>query len=279
MSEEELVPERSMSGAFIGVVGAALLAALGALGWCYGLSNHLSATEKKLAAAEQANTDLVAKLDATNARLKATSETLGQSVGIAQKQIELRTQSILATQASERAKTDQLAAEQAATAKQVGAVSTEVSSVKTDVGGVKTDVANTKSDLASAKEQMQRMMGDEGKMSGLIATNASQLEILKHKGDRNYYEFNLQKGAKPTLLSTVKLQLKKVDDKHSRYTLNVSADDRNIEKKDKNLDEPVQFYTGKDGHDLYEIVVNVIDKNHVSGYLATPKNQAAAVSQ
>jgi hypothetical protein len=278
MSEEEFVPERSMSGAFIAVIGLALLAALGALGWCYGLSNHLSATEKKLTATEQANADLVAKLDATNARLKATSKTLGQSVGMTQKQIELRTQSILATQAAERAQTEKLAADQAATAKQVGAVSTEVSTVKTDVGGVKTDVAATKSDLASTKEQMQRMVGDEGKMSGLIATNSQQLEILKHRGDRNYFEFTLQKGAKPTLLSTVKLQLKKVDDKHSRYTLNVSADDRNIEKKDKNLDEPVQFYTGKDGRDLYEIVVNVIDKNKVSGYLATPKAQAA-VSQ
>jgi len=94
---------------------------------------------------------------------------------------------------------------------------------------------------------------------------------LKHKGDRNYIEFDLQKGAKPTLLSTVKLQLKKVDEKHSRYTLEVSADDRNIEKKDKNLDEPVQFYTGKDPV-LFELVVNNIEKNRVSGYLSTPKN-------
>jgi hypothetical protein len=64
--------------------------------------------------------------------------------------------------------------------------------------------------------------------------------------------------------------LKKVDVKHSRYTLEVSADDRNIEKKDKNLDEPVQFYTGKDPV-LFELVVNNIDKNKVSGYLSTPK--------
>jgi hypothetical protein len=68
----------------------------------------------------------------------------------------------------------------------------------------------------------------------------------------------------------VKLQAKKVDDKHSKYTLMVSADDKNIEKKDKSLDEPVQFYTGKDPV-LYEIVVNTISKNVVSGYLSTPK--------
>ena len=105
----------------------------------------------------------------------------------------------------------------------------------------------------------------------------SELEMLKHKGDRNYLEFTLQKGAKPTLLSTVKLSLKKVDEKHSRYTMDVSADDRNIEKKDKNLDEPVQFFTGKDPV-LYELVVNVVEKNRVSGYLSIPKNAPAAAS-
>jgi DNA repair exonuclease SbcCD ATPase subunit len=279
MTEEGYVEQRTTSGAFLGVVAAALLASLGALGWCYGLQNHLSATEQKLAAADQKNADLVAKLDATNARLRATSETLGQSVGMTQKQIELRTQNILAAQKAASAETEKLAQEQAATAKQVGAVSTDVASVKTDVGGVKTDVATTKSELETTKAQMQRMMGDEGKMSGLIATNHDELEILKHKGDRNYIEFTLQKGAKPTLLSTVKLQLKKVDEKHGKYTMNVSADDRNIEKKDKNLDEPVQFYTGKDPV-LYELVVNVVEKNKVSGYLSTPKGTPqSAVSQ
>ena len=58
----------------------------------------------------------------------------------------------------------------------------------------------------------------------------------------------------------MKLQLKKADEKHSKYTLVVSSDDRNIEKKDKGLDEPVQFYNGKDPV-LYELVVNVIEKN------------------
>jgi hypothetical protein len=279
MTEEGYVEQRTMSGAFLGVVAAALLASLGALGWCYGLQNHLSATERRLTAADQKNADLVAKLDATNARLRATSETLGQSVGMTQKQIELRTQSILAAQRAASAETEKLAQEQAATSKQVGAVSTDVASVKTDVGGVKTDVATTKSELETTKAQMQRMMGDEGKMSGLIATNHDELEILKHKGDRNYIEFTLQKGAKPTLLSTIKLQLKKVDEKHGKYTMNVSADDRNIEKKDKNLDEPVQFYTGKDPV-LYELVVNVVEKNKVSGYLSTPKGSPQpAVSQ
>ncbi len=270
MEYKQVEVERSVSGAFIAVVAVALLCALGALGWCYGLQNHVSMTEKKLAEAQQQNADLVAKLDTTNARLKATTETLGQSVGMTQKQIELKTQGLMAAQAAQRAEAQHLEQQQVATSKQIGAVSNDVATVKTDVGGVKTDVAATKSDLETTKSQLNRAVGDAGVMSGLIATNHDELEVLKHRGDRNYYEFALQKGGKPTLLATIKLQLKKVDEKHARYTLNVSADDRNIEKKDKGLDEPVQFYTGKNPV-LYELVVNQLDKNRVSGYLSTPK--------
>jgi septal ring factor EnvC (AmiA/AmiB activator) len=274
MSDEEYGEQRSISGALLGVVAAAVLAALGGLVWCYTLQNHLGAADQKIAAANQKNAELTQQLEATNARLRATSETLGQSVGMTQKQIELRTQSIIASQRAADAKLEQ---EQAATQKQIGAVSTDVAGVKTDVGGVKTDVAATKTDLEATKTQLTRVMGDAGVMSGLIATNHDELEVLKHKGDRNYLEFTLQKGAKPTLLSTVKLQLKKADEKHSKYTLVVSSDDRNIEKKDKGLDEPVQFYNGKDPV-LYELVVNVINKNQVSGYLATPKSGGKAAA-
>ncbi len=282
MAEEEIVVQNRPSSAILAVLAVLALMSIGALVWCYGLNNHLQVAENRLAGAEQKNADLEQKDIALNARLRATTETLGQSVGMTQKQIEAKTQSIMASQAaaikSERAEAAKLEASQADAAKQIGAVATDVSSVKTDVSGAKASIADTQTDLASTKDQMQRMMGDEGHMSGLIATNHDELEILKHKGDRNYYEFTLQKGAKPTLLSTVKLQAKKVDDKHSKYTMVVSADDRNIEKKDKSLDEPVQFLTGKDSKDLYEIVVNSMAKNQISGYLSTPKNVTTAMS-
>jgi chromosome segregation ATPase len=273
MSETEpvVVAERSASGAFIAVVIIAVVLGIGALGWCFALQSHISSTDAKLAADDKKSADLADQLEATKARLSATTETLSQNVGATQKQIDARTATIIATQKQQDAATAKLAQEQQAAEKQIGAVSTDVASVKTDVGGVKTDVATTKSDLETTKSQLQRVVGDAGVMSGLIATNHDELEVLKHKGDRNYIEFTLQKGAKPTLLSTITLQLRKVDDKHSKYTLNVSADDRNIEKKDKNLDEPVQFYTGKNPV-LFELVVNNIEKNKVSGYLSTPKN-------
>ena len=267
MSEEGYVEERSVSGALLATIVISLLAALGGLVWCYSLQKNLGVAQAKLVAADQRNADLNQKLEATNARLRATSETLGQSVGMTQKQLELKAQSIMAQQKAAQAKLEEA---QAATQKQIGAVSSQVSDVKTDV-------AATKTDLESTKAQLTRVIGDAGVMSGLIAKNHDELEILKHKGDRNYYEFTLQKGAQPTLLSTVKLQLKKADTKHSRYTLNVSADDKIIEKKDKGLNEPVQFYTGKDPA-LFELVVNTIDKNKVTGYLSTPKNVSRTAS-
>jgi DNA repair exonuclease SbcCD ATPase subunit len=262
---------RSASGAFLAAIVIACLLSVGALIWCYGLQNHITAAEQKLADADKRSDALSDKLEATQARLSATAETLSQNVGATQKQIDTRADAILATQKMQNAETARLAQQQQAAEKQIGAVSNDVASVKTDVGGVKTDVATTRSDLETTKSQLQRVVGDAGVMSGLIATNHDELEQLKHRGDRNYIEFTLQKGAKPTLISTITIQLKKVDQKHGRYTLNVSSDDRNIEKKDKNLDEPVQFYTGKNPV-LYELVVNDIEKNKVSGYLSTPKN-------
>ena len=153
---------------------AALVAALGGLGWSLGLQNHLTVAEQKLAAANQQNSVLAEKLEETNERMKAQGEALGQSVGLTQKQLEDKSNQLVATQAA----TARLAREQSDTEKQVGAVQTDVSSVKTDVGGVKTDVASTQADLAATKSQLTRVMGDAGVMSGLIATNLVELQEL-----------------------------------------------------------------------------------------------------
>lgn len=274
MSEgtETVVEQRSFSGAFLGLLAAALLLALGGLIWSYTLSNRLTKTETQLVQAQQQNDKLSQDLEQTNARLKVATETLGQSVGLTQKQLEARANDLMRRQ---EADAKRLESEQAKAQQQIGAVSSDVSSVKTDVGGVKTDVAQTKTELQSAEAQLQSMKGDLGVQSGLIATNHDELEILKHKGDRNYYEFTLHKNQRQPI-STVGLELKKADTKHNKYTLEVYADDKKIEKKDRGLNEPVQFYTGKDNY-LYEIVVNNITKDQIQGYVATPKSAPAPV--
>jgi len=274
----EPVVERSFSGLFLGVVGVALVASLGGLVWSYTLSSRLAKSETALTAAQAQNDKLSAELDKTNAELKVETQELGKSLGLTQKQLEARAADLQRRQDADakRLESEQAAAAQAAT-QQIGAVSSQVSSVKTDVGGVKTDVEATKSELKNAEAQMQSMKGDLGVQSGLIATNHDELEILKHKGDRNYYEFTLNKDKKPQPVSTVSLLLKKADPKKNRYTVVVIADDKQIEKKDRNTNEPVQFYTGKDNM-LYELVVNNVDKNQIKGYISTPKNAPKPVT-
>lgn len=274
--EREYVVQSKAPGWLIGVSVVSLLLALGALGWSLGLQNHLTAAESQLTAASQQNTQLSEKLEDTNERLRAQGEALGQSVGLTQKQLEDKSNQLVSAQKQANAATAKLRKEEAETQQQVGAVRQDVSSVKTDVASTKTDLSNTQNDLAQTKTQLTRVVGDQGVMSGLIATNHDELMELKRRGERNYYEFTLKKGAAQNV-GTVKLELKKVNEKHSRYTMNVDADDKVIEKKDKNLDEPVQFYSGKTPA-LYEIVVNNISKNTVTGYLSTPKNAPAPIS-
>jgi multidrug efflux pump subunit AcrA (membrane-fusion protein) len=274
----EPVVERSYSGAFLAIVAVAFLASIGGLIWSYTLSSRLAKSEAALAAAQAQNDKLATALDHTNAELKVETQELGKSLGLTQKQIDTRAADLQRRQEAEakRLESEQQAASQAAT-QQIGAVSSQVSSVKSDVGGVKTDVEATKSELKNAEAQMQSMKGDLGVQSGLIATNHDELEILKHKGDRNYYEFTLNKDKKPQPVATVSLLLKKADPKKNRYTLVVVADDKQIEKKDKGTNEPVQFYTGKDNL-LFELVVNNVDKNQVKGYISTPKNAPKPVT-
>jgi hypothetical protein len=152
-----------------------------------------------------------------------------------------------------------------------------VAGVRNDLGGAKSDIASTRTDLEATKNKLERALGDLGVQSGLIAHTRDELEVLKHRGDRNYFEFTLQKGSKPAPISTVSLQLKKVDAKKGKFTVNVLADDRVIEKKDRTLNEPLQFYTGRD-RNLYEMVVFTAAKNQISGYLSTPKSLPATAS-
>jgi F0F1-type ATP synthase membrane subunit b/b' len=271
MSDELENAPRTYSGALLAVIGAALVLALGGLIWTYTISTRITHQEAALADANQQNVKLAAQLRETNARLTVATDELGKSLGLTQRQLDERAQSLIAR---EQADSRRLENAQKQTAQQVSAVASDVSSVKTDVGGVKTDLTQTKTDLQGAITQLTSMKGDLSGHSSLIARNAEELEILKHKGDRNYYEFTLAKGQKKPV-GTVSLELKKSDQKKSRFTLVIYADDRSYEKKDRNVDEPLQFYSGKDPA-LYEIVVNSIGgKNQVSGYLSTPKGAPA----
>jgi len=270
-------PPRTYSGALLAAIAVAVLLGIGGLIWSYTLSGKVSAQQQELADAKAQNVKLDAQLRETDERLNVATDELKTSLGLTQKQLDTRAQELQVREAREEAASARLASAQKETAQQVTAVSSAVTDVKTDVGGVKTDVAKTQSDLATAVTQLTSMRGDLNGHSSLIARNAEELEVLKHKGDRNYYEFTLVKGQKKPV-GTVSLELKKADAKKSRYTLVVYADDKEYEKKDRNLNEPLQFYAGKDPG-LFEIVVNAVSaKNTVTGYLSTPKSAPVPVA-
>ena len=274
MSEDNNTP-REYSGALLAVIALALVGALGGLIWSYTLSGRLTSQQAELADTKQQNVKLEAELRETDARLKVATDELGKSLGLTQKQMDARAEELIRREQADEANAQQLATAQKQTAQQVSAVSSAVSDVKTDVGGVKTDLGKTQNDLASAVAQLTSMKGDLSDHSSLIARNGSELEVLKHKGDRTFYEFTLAKGQRKPV-GTVSLELKKADSKRNKFTLVVYSDDKEYEKKDRNLNEPLQFYSGKDPV-LFEIVVNSVGTKNstISGYLSTPKGAPA----
>jgi chromosome segregation ATPase len=258
---------RTYSGALFAAIAVALLLGIGGMIWSYTLNNKLAVQQQATADSAAQNAKLSAALQDTNARLNVATDELKTSLGLTQKQLDTRSAALQVREVRGEQTTARLATAQQQTAGQVAAV-------QTDVGGVKTDVAKTQSDIVDTNNQLTSMKGDLNGHSTLIARNSDELEILKHKGDRNYYEFTLVKGQKQQV-GTVSLTLKRADAKRSRYTLSVLSDDKTYEKKDKSLNEPLQFLSGKNPM-LFEIVVNNVSaKNTVTGYLSTPKSAPA----
>jgi chromosome segregation ATPase len=150
----------------------------------------------------------------------------------------------------------------------------KLADVTSEVAATKTDVAATKTELQSTVSDLKRVRGDMGVLSDRIATNGTELTALRTLGERNYIEFNIAKSKAPQKVADVQLWLKKTDVKRHRFSIELQADDRTVEKRDRTVNEPVQFYVSK-AHQPYEIVVNEVTKDHIVGYLATPKVEMA----
>ncbi len=185
---------------------------------------------------------------------------------------------------------DELAARlqeaQDAQAKQVSSLNTEVSTVKdtaattqTQVGQVSDQVSTLKTQQTATQQQLEKTVadlkstvGDLGVQSGLIATNGKELAALRQLGERNYYDFKVAKAKKPEKVGDVQVLLVSTDPKKNKYTIKLIADDKTLEKKDKELNEPVQFYLSR-ASQPYELVVNQISKDLIVGYVSAPKVQ------
>jgi len=233
--------------------------------------------------------------EVTNLRENSTASTATHRKSIETLKSELEAARRTAATAASHAKSEaqshadqiakQLAAEQKRQAQEVAseisAVKAEATTTNTKIGEVNNEVSTVKSQVASTKSELdktigdlKKVTGDLGVQSGYIATNGKELSALKRLGERNYFEFNLAKAKTPQKVGDITLLLKKTDPKKNKYTVEISADDKRTEKKDKNINEPVQFYVAK-ARQPYELVVNEVGKDIIKGYLATPKDQIA----
>ena len=252
------------------LIGAAVVWLVGSVIFMVMANNRINDMEARQTAALK---EMSKKMEDANGQMRASISVVADRVGLTQKDL---TKKAAILQAEEVNTQTRLKTDEESNKQQFTAVNGAVDGVKGDLTKVSADVSDTKTDLATTKGKLETAIGDINRHSELIATTHDQLEQLRHRGDRDYLEFTLHKGKEPVRLSTVSLQLKKVDPKKGEFTLVVFSDDKKIEKKDKNLNEPLQFYSGRD-RNLYEVVINAADKDVVSGYMSTPKNIAANV--
>ncbi|HKZ52327.1 MAG TPA: hypothetical protein VJ085_03510 [Candidatus Acidoferrales bacterium] len=236
-------------------------------------------------AQHSARVELAAQLDATNKKLtELTSRagTLEENYADFRAEFEVTSEKLGVTQkelSQARSLARQIREEQRSTAAQLGTQieqqQAQLGTLTGEVSGVKGDVAATREQLEQTQLTLQRTMGDLGIQSGLIARNHDELEELKRRGERDYFEFDIRKSKQYNRVGMVSVRLNKTDTKRQRFTITLLDSDKRIEKKDKTLLEPVQFYLQGTRH-LLEIVVFDINKDRVTGYLSVPKEVASA---
>lgn len=240
------------------------------------LANLREATNNQITKLQEASSVTTASQRRTVENLKEELDTArkqaNQAAGQAKQEALVRAEQLASKLREEQAKqTAQVQSQISDVAKDATAANTKIGEVSGEVGTVKTELGSTKAELEKTIANLSKVTGDLGVQSGYIATNSKELAALKRLGERNYFEFNLAKTKDPQRVADITLLLKKTDPKRSKYSVDVMADDKRYEKKDKNANEPVQFYVAK-ARQPYELVVNQITKNAIVGYLSTPKD-------
>ena len=240
------------------------------------LTNLRNTSSLTTASQKQHLEDLRAQLENARTLAKQLATTAANSAASqAKAEAEERAEQLGREIQAEQAKVQQQVSSEISDVKNsASAANTKIADVSTDVSFVKTSLASTNAELQRTIADLKTARGDLGVQSGLIATNAAELAALKRLGERNYFEFRLGKTKTPQRVGDITLRLTKVDPEKNKYSVEVMADDKLTEKKDKNLNEPVQFYTSK-AKIPYELVVNSMSKDQIAGYLSTPKDQLA----
>ena len=107
-------------------------------------------------------------------------------------------------------------------------------------------------------------------MKNGVARNATEIQTLREQGDKSIFEFSLMKSSGLQRVGDIQVRLTRTDEKHNTFTVEIVADDKRVEKRDKTINEPVEFFVASKASQPYDLVVNEVGKNSVKGYLAKP---------
>jgi chromosome segregation ATPase len=237
-------------------------------GQIQGLENKTKVGEAKLTNLAGDIQETQQEVGSTKAELKKTNQQTQQAHAEVQK-----TKSELSQAISSKADASQVQAQVQAVKTEadakIGQVNSEVGGVKTEVGAVKTDLAATKRDLEGTQRQL---IDVRETLTAAVAKNSGEIDVLRKKGERDYTEFEIPKKNQMVKVEDIRLILTKTDQKKGKYNLQIVVDDNKLEKKDRTVNEPVQFLVGRN-HLRYEVVINWVQKDKAGGYLSIPKDK------
>ncbi len=269
--------ETASTPRWVPVGGGGLISrGLGVLGMnVYTLRNGLNGD---IAAANQRADQLAKELDQTNTRiagLRGQLDVTSQKLGLTQDEL-ARARTLAQQIQKQQQDSDSALGEQIGQVKQATQDSQQkIGQVATDLTGAKTDIASTQKDLADTKTKLTSAVGDLNGQGVLIARNREEVDALKRLNECNIYDFTLVKSKTPQHVGPIQIDLRSTDPKRFRFTMTVVADDKAIEKKDRNVNEPMQFYV-RGARAPYEIVVFEVTKDHATGYLSAPGDAVSA---
>ncbi len=228
------------------------------------LSSQISNLKTDLVGAQEAVGNTKAELKKTAMQIQAEGQKTKSELS-----------KVIADKADAAQVTAQVQAAKSEADNKIGQVNTEVGGVKTQVSAVKSDLEATRRDLEGTQRQLVDVRDT---LSAAVAKNASELSQLRLKGERDYFEFTLPKKDEQTKVEDIRLVLTKTDPKKNRFSIKIMADDSSLEKKDRVINEPIQFLVGQN-RVRYEVVINWVQKNKAGGYLSIPRDKSLSAER
>jgi hypothetical protein len=251
-------------------LAVAIIAALSLVGLGVGWSaiNHANSLEQSTQTSLKQTNDALGqrltKAEDQNQQLQSDLKVVTDKLNVTQSElVAARKQTKSATVAYEKKLSGLQSSVQTELATKAN--SDDVNKLNGDVNGVKGDLDATKNSIQMARSEM----------GTLIARNHDEIDQLRRMGQRDYFEFSLTRKSGAQKVGSIQVELKDTNVKKNRYTVNVLADDKSFEKKDRSVNEPIFFYTGGSRAAL-ELVINKVTKTGATGYLSLPKSAGTA---